>query len=481
MSERTPLLLALVSLVVGLLMPPSTSWGADLVVHGPTAATAQRSRAALQRARLLAGSNAVEALHVSQVPAPFGTAVWIQGGVRSETCAASPRSVEEVEASLTQAIEALDALDDEAAERLFDDARAGFVCLEELVDTHTVWRYHFHRGVMAFNQSDSDAALRHFVHAVLADPDARWDTNYNPDGQQVFLSAREQVLMSGTSRLEIHDPNGAAVEIRLDGEVVTGGGVSVALTAGPHLIQYVTLGGDVVTAEVEVAEDAPAALLSRGGLDTAILAGPGAPGLAADGAAAALAALADSRGAQRVVVVPDGQPETVHTFEGGRFVEPPAPVGADRWRRRPGPRLGIAAGGGFLAQPSPERGSGDTFGALHIGVEIRLVRGLAVDLAGTIGLASFDPQAEALAGQTNVVPLLGFGLRYAFGYAVVRPYVGVRGLVRPNQALSANAGVAAAGGFVVLPHGPLRFQLEVHGGWSGFPHVAMVACVGVGF
>ena len=481
MTRPIPISAALVLLSIALLASPSVATGADLVVHGPASPTDQRARAALHRARLLAGSTSAEALHVSQVPAPAASAVWLVGGVRSEMCTASPRSVEQVEATLTQAIESLDALDDVTSERLFGDARAGFICLQELVDTHTVWRYHFHRGVLAFNQSDGDAALMHFVHAVLADPDARWDTNYNPDGQQVFLSAREQVLMTGASRLEIHDPDAAAVEIRVDGAVVTAGGEQVALIEGPHLIQYITRAGDVVTVEVEVTENAPAALLSRGGLDAAILAGTEASGMAAVGAASALAALAQARGVERVIVAPDSQPERVFTFVGQQFVEPPAPVGADRWRQRPGPHLGIAAGGGFLAQASPERGSVDTLAALHLGVEIRIVRGLSVDLAGTIGFASFKEQAVVLSDRTNVVPLLGFGLRYAFGYAVARPYIGARMLVRPNETRGTGIGGALAGGLVLLPHGPFRLQLEVHGGWSGFPHVALAVAAGLGF
>lgn len=481
MRATNPAFAALALLFVSLLASPSLATAADVVVHGPASPTNQRARSALSRARLLAGATSAEALHVSQVPAPAASAVWLVGGVRSEMCTASPRTMDQVDATLTQAIDSLDALDDEMSERLFDDARAGFICLQELVDTQTVWRYHFHRGVLAFNQSDGESALLHFVHAVMADPDARWDTNYNPDGQQVFLSAREQVLMSGTSRLEIHDPDSAAVEIRVDGDVVTDDGGHLALTAGPHLIQYVTRAGDVVTVEVEVAEDAPAALLSRGGLDAAILAGIDAPGLAAVGAASALAALADARGAERVIVAPDSQPERVFTFVGQQFVEPPAPVGADRWRQRPGPRLGIAVGGGMLAQASPERGSADTFAALHLGVEVRIVRGLAADLAATIGIAPFVDQAAVLADRTNVVPLLGLGLRYAFGYSVVRPYVGVRLMLRPNEALDTGVGGAGAGGLVVLPHGPLRLQLEVQGGWCGFPHVALSAAAGLGF
>ncbi len=456
---------------------------ADLVVHGPASPSDARARAALVRARSFASSSATDAIHVSEVPAPSAAAVWVVGGVRSEACAGRGWTVAEVEAALTQAIDALDALDDDSARGHFDDARAGFVCLSELVDTATVWRYHFHRGVLAFNEGDADGAQRHFVDAVLADSESRWDTNYSPDAQQIFLAAREQVLMSGVSRLEVHDPDGAAVEIRVDGEAVEPGSGQRSLTAGPHLVQYRTRSDTVHSVELEVSAEQPAALLGRGGLDRAILAGDSAPGISLQGAQEALAALAAARGVDRVIVAADTQPDRVHTFvaEQGAFVAPPPAAGADRWRLRPGPRLGLAVGGGLVAQRSDERGSRGTLGAIHLGVEIRLVAGLAVDLAATLGVAPFAAAATSLGDATNVVPLIGAGLRYAFGYRIVRPYIGARAVLRPNEQRPMQVGAAAAGGVVLLPHGPLRIQVELSGGWAGIPHVAATAAAGVAF
>jgi len=475
---RTAILLTLLLSLV-----PLPAFAADLVVHGPASGSDGRARSALARARAFSDSTASDALHVSEVPAPSAAAVWVVGGVRSDVCAGAPWTVEQVEAELTRAVGSLDELDDETARRHFDDARAGFVCLSELVDTATVWRYHFHRGLLAFNVGDTDGAQRHFVDAVLADDGARWDTDYSPEAQQIFLAAREQVLMSGVSRLEIHDPDGAAVEIRVDGEIVDLGVGERALTAGPHLVQYLTRGGKVHSVELEVSADLPAALLGRGGLDAAILAGPGAPGLSLQGALEALGTLAAARGVDRVFVAPDTQPERVHAFYAakGGYVEPPEATGGDRWRKRPGPRLGLAVGGGLLVQRTDERASRDTLGALHIGVEVRIVHGLALDLAATLGLGTFVDEAEVLADATNVVPLVGLGLRYAFGYRVVRPYVGVRALLRPNEHRPLQAGVAAAGGLVALPHGPLRLQIEVSGGWAGLPHLAVIAAAGLAF
>lgn len=466
-----------------LVLAPVPAPAADLVVHGPASPSDARARAALARARSFADSTASDAIHVSEVPAPSAAAVWVVGGVRSEVCAGKAWTVAEVEAELTQAVDDLDALDDESARGHFDDARAGFVCLSELVDTATVWRYHFHRGVLAYNEGDGDGAQRHFVDAVLADPESRWDTNYSPDAQQIFLAAREQVLMSGVSRLEIHDPDGAAVEIRVDGESVETGSGQRSLTAGPHLVQYRTRSGTIHSVELEVSAEQPAALLGRGGLDAAILAGAGAPGMSLVGAQEALTALSAARGVDRVIVAADTQPDRVHTFvaELGAFVVPPPAVGADRWRLRPGPRLGLAVGGGLLAQGSDERGSRGTLGALHIGVEIRIVAGLAVDLAATVGVAPFAEDARSLADGTNVVPLIGAGLRYAFGYRIVRPYIGVRAVLRPNEQRPLQAGAAGAGGLIVLPHGPLRIQVELTGGYAGIPHLAVTAAAGVAF
>ena len=462
-------------------LTPFAALAEELVVHGPASPSSQRTRAAIARVRAFADSTATDAVHVSEVPAPSAAAVWVVGGVRNEICAGASWTVTQVEQEITCAIESLDALDDEAAREHFDDARAGFICLSELVDTATVWRYHFHHGILAFNEGDADGAQRHFVNAVLADPESRWDTDYSPDAQQVFLAAREQVLMSGVSRLEIHDPDGAAVEVRVDGKPFEAGAGQRDLTAGPHLVQYMTRSETVHSVELEVSADLPAALLGRGGLDAAILAGADAPGLSLLGAQEALASLAAARGVDRVLVAPDTQVDRVHTFENGHFVPPAAPVGADRWRLRPGPRIGIAAGGGVLAQGADERGSRNALAALHVGVEIRLVHGLAVDLAATVGLGTFTPDAEALAGATNVVPLVGLGLRYAFGYRIVRPYVGVRAVIRPNEQRPLGAGAALAGGVVVLPHGPLRLQVELSGGWAGLPHLTAAAAAGVAF
>jgi len=470
------------ALAVALMLSPAAH-ASNLVIHGPASTTGARARAAQQRAQLLAGAPATEALHVSQVPAPSATPVWLVGGESSQRCTAAPRTVDQVEDALDQAIEALDALDDATAQGHFDTAHAGFICLDELVDTPTVWRYHFHRGVLDFNKGDRDAAQHHFVQAVLADPAARWDDAYNPDAHQVFLAAREQVLMTGSTHLEIHDPEAAATEVRVDGAVASATGEAIPLIEGSHLLQYVSRAGDVETVEVVVSGERPAALLSRGGLDAAILAGEDATGLRAQGAAEALAALGEARGADRIHVAADSQPERLHTFDvaAGGFVPSPEPVGADRWRRRPGPRVGIAVGGGVLAQPVAQRASRGTFGALHVGVEVRLVRGLALDLAATLGLGSFVDQAAVMEGQTNVVPLLGFGARYAFGYGVVRPYAALRFALRPNEAIGTDVGAVAAGGVVVLPHGPLRVQIEVHGGWAGMPHVAATAGAGIAF
>jgi hypothetical protein len=479
---RTPRIeIGCLALLLALLCVPAQA--ADLVVHGPASPSDARARAALARGRSFAGSTATDAIHVSEVPAPSAAAVWVVGGVRSDVCSGKSWSVAEVEAEVNQAIDALDGLDDETARGHFDDARAGFVCLSELVDTETVWLYHFHRGVLAFNEGDADGAQRHFVDAVLADPESRWDTNYSPDAQQIFLAAREHVLMSGVSRLEIHDPDGAAVEVRVDGETVESGSGQRALTAGPHLVQYRTRSDKVHSVELEVSAEQPAALLGRGGLDSAILAGVLAPGLSLQGAQEALAALAAARGVERVIVAADTQPDRVHTFvaETGAFVIPPPAVGADRWRLRPGPRVGLALGGGVLLQRSDERGSRGTLGAIHLGVEIRIVAGLAVDLAATLGAGSFADDATSLASGTNVVPLIGVGLRYAFGYRIVRPYIGARAVLRPNEQRPLQVGAAAAGGVVVLPHGPLRIQVELSGGWAGIPHFGVTAAAGVAF
>ena len=115
---------------------------------------------------------------------------------------------------------------------------------------------------------------------------------------------------------------------------------------------------------------------------------------------------------------------------------------------------------------------------IHVGLTARLVSGLGVDLALGLGLAPFAAGADAIDGDLNLLLQIGLGPRYTFGYQVVRPFVGARFLLRPNQVGQADLGAAGAGGIVILPYGPLRVQFELAGGWAGAPLLA--ACVGAG-
>ena len=401
-----------------------------ILIYGPEDAgmAEQQQAAALLEASIGAEALPDSAIHILDLPFPSPDPVWIAGDARVVPCTDPAFESEDLPALLDEGIEHIDSLDYEEGKRTLDRAITALPCSSDAVPREVLIDLYYFRGIAAYHLDDRDGARQSFQYALAIDKEKTWDTNYPPEPQQVFLLAKEDAI--GLGRIPIgHDVAGASVgDLGFDGTPIdpTAAGV-LQVIPGMHLVQY-TVDGTPYSRLVEVRKEGPAALVTRAGLTAAVMGGPDASGML-PAARASLRALVQGRNLQRAyVVVLDGE-GSGHVFQYD-----------ETYTALQAPTIAPATGGGSSTTASVRRPAGEySPGGLSLGLggfgyahrtayasfglrgHVKLYRGLELDAGGGVNVKRYAREGGNWAA---VLPFVRLGVRYRFGQAAFRPYVG---------------------------------------------------------
>ncbi len=409
---------------------PAAAASDGILIYGPEDAGMEEQQQAAALLKASIGDDAVpnSAIHILDLPFPSPDPIWIAGDARVVPCTDPAFESEDLAALLEEGVEHIDALDYEDGKRTLDHAITALPCASNPVPREVLIDLYYFRGIAGFHMGDRDGAQQSFEYALAIDKEKTWDTNYPPEPQQVFLLAKEDAI--GLGRMAVgHDVAGADIgEFSFDGNSLDPAAAGVIqVIPGMHLVQY-TVGDTPYSRLVEVRKDGPAALVTRAGLTSAVMGGPGATGML-PAARASLRALVQGRNLQRAyVVVLDGASggkvflydETytavqttaavvVPTSGGGATGSRPAPTG----EYSPG---GVSLGLGGFAYA--HRAAYASFGLRG---HVKLYRGLELDAGGGANVKRYQRDGSSWAA---VLPYVRLGVRYRFGQAAFRPYVG---------------------------------------------------------
>ncbi len=442
--------------------PRAGATGANaILIYGPESATLETQ----VKARNLLGSTVApedmpaSTIHILDLPFPSPDPVWIAGDARVVPCTDPAAEETDLAALLAEAVDHIDALDYEAGKRVLDRAITVLPCASQPVDRTVLIDLFYFRGIAAFHMGDRDGARQSFRHALAIDRHKTWDTNYPPEPQQVFLLAKEDTVE--LDRVDIgHDIRDADISsFTFDGVQYPADSPGLLqVLPGMHLVQY-RAGDAAYSRLVEVRVDGATALVTRRGLTAAVMSGPSSQGVL-PAARASLRALVQGRNLDRAYVVILGdddhgrlyQYDESYTTVAADVVYTPPAASSDGAATDEGSAGEDAAveGDGTADAPradvSPdavvarEGGAYDTRGGITLGVagicrahdatyacfslrgQVRLVRGLELDIGVGLNLTRYEDAARDL---TVVMPTLRPGLRYRFGAARFRPYVGL--------------------------------------------------------
>lgn len=488
-------------------LAPAQAATESILVYGPAEAGMEE----LQQASALLQTNMgvddvpSSTVHILDLPFPSPDPVWIAGDARVVPCTDPALEEADLASLLAQAVENIDALNYEAGKRVLDQAIIALPCSQQQVDRQVLIDIYYFRGIASFNMGDRDGAKQSFYYSLAIDKDKKWDTNYPPDPQQVFLLAKDDAM--SLDRVEIgYDVRGSGTtRFALDGVAHDVGQVGMQrVIPGMHVVQYVT-DGTAYSRLVEVRQDGPAALVTRQGLTASVAGGPETVGML-PAARSSLRSLVQSRNLKRayIVILGDDGKGNIYRYDetfttmalgaSGGGGDPETPIASDKKPKGGGTRIPLETGDspvGITVHPAGfAYAHWDGYFSLSLRGHIRLYKGIEVDLGGGIGLAEWWDEAEDTGGLV-VLPHFRAGVRYRFGHKVVRPYVGGTFLLNIWANSWMENGVLVEEGTVASPGGGVFGGVEIHltktlylgadilAGWAYSPWI--MGQFGVGF
>ena len=274
---------------------------------------------------------ATRVVRLDEIPFPEEHPLWVLGGEQDKLCGvgvASPRWAEVIDAGRLQ----LDTLETAAAKTTFDEALDNLACADSIVEREILGALYMLRGLAQFYEGGEASARQDFKRAVTVNPGIEWDDSYPPEPMQVYLKAREDIYLQGRGRVEAVFLPGEVLQVVVDGQSVAAGqpgGLDV--NPGYHLLQYMMPDQTLVSRVTFIEGGVTRLLVSRAGLENAILVGGSQPDNAPV-ARALLQELASDWVADRIYVADasDGLEDTAYVYrfsrEGARFEKLQAPV-----------------------------------------------------------------------------------------------------------------------------------------------------------
>ena len=185
-------------------------------------------------AQVLAGAGDVELRSFAEV-VPLGEPRLEGRGVLL-ACEGEPTHRYQVETALSAAEAHLAYVKWDDAKASLEQAESAMLCLSEPIDAATAARVHYLFGVTAGFLGDEVEARSSFARAHLLQPGLVWDSQFPPDGQELFeeegLSVAERPLVE---LLVVPEPREARLTV--DGRRIYTAGRRLELRAGTHIIQ----------------------------------------------------------------------------------------------------------------------------------------------------------------------------------------------------------------------------------------------------
>lgn len=170
--------------------------------------------------------------------------VWVLGA-RQQGCSGPPMSTEDFSALLNEASDAVDMLEFGEAHSKLGEAQQAMPCLSAPADPEALYQIWFLAGLSAFHEGKEAEASAAFASAAVLDPTRKWNPDYAPAAQGLFLDALQGALARKAPPLG-RDSSLVGV-LLVDGRPHDGTG---ELLVGRHLVQLKTeegIGGALVT------------------------------------------------------------------------------------------------------------------------------------------------------------------------------------------------------------------------------------------
>jgi len=402
---------------------------------------------------------------------------------------------------------ALDDLDSDKALSLFQLAEKRVPCQDTFLARETFHAIFFYGGVAAFFSGQTEEASRLFRQSATINPNHDWSPSYGPEPQSTFLSAVQDVIARPQVRVYGDMRGTNYLETRLDGtQLDRTRAFEATVHPGLHLIQAVDEDGSWSTFVRQLDEGGSITFFSAQGAERMVLQGP--ESVLADFSGTRLSKRARDERLDEIYVVTI---DPAHRNEPRVFSWIASTQEWIRLERRATPASGLAATTPDAnSLPAPELGAepapppelspeekrkaallrsadyrtSTTFGFKYtsiflckqseltggrcpdgrerqnnylggvVGVDIRLIKGLNIDLR--FG-ASFTDQRQG----GTLLPEFGAGIRYRFLTGTLQPFVGGQGLMlvgtqRPNS--NSNDEVAVYGG--IITYGGLDIEFD---------------------
>ena len=170
--------------------------------------------------------------------------VWVLGA-QQQGCTGSPVTSEAFAELLSQASDAVDMLEFGPAHAKLTEAQQAMPCLSAPADPEALYQIWFLAGLSAFHEGKEDEARAAFGSAAVLDPPRKWNPDYAPAAQGLFLDALQGALARKAPPLG-RDAS-LVGDLLVDGRPYDGTG---ELLVGRHLVQLATeagVGGALVT------------------------------------------------------------------------------------------------------------------------------------------------------------------------------------------------------------------------------------------
>jgi len=249
------------------------------LVFGPLGTDVRRLQAQALLMSRLGGERGIPArvVGVGEIPIPMQDPLWVLGG-ESDTLCSSGEESPDWAAAIDTAREQLDGLETEAAQTTLDDALGRLACSDTVVEREILGTLYMMRGLARFYEERAEAARQDFRRAVTVNPSIEWDPAYPPEPQQVYLKAREDIYLPGRGRVEAVFLSGEVLQVVVDGQSVAAGEPGgIEVHPGFHLLQYLMPDQTLMSRVTYVEGGETRLLVSRAGMERAILVGGSQP------------------------------------------------------------------------------------------------------------------------------------------------------------------------------------------------------------
>jgi len=440
-----------------------------MLIFGPGSDDATRAEAEKLRMRMERGR--VPPRHVVSASELFeetgDEALRAYGDILVDTCAGEPAPPDVVLERIDQGMAQFAEMEYPAAITSFEEAEAMLPCLTGFLPEGKLGDLTFFHGLAAFYVDGPAAAREVFARTLSADPSRPWDDRFPPPPQQAFLDASKEILHSPPTPLLLRDPTGTVQEVRIDTTIWDGfPDTPRELVPGTHLVQWRDVNGAVHSLQLKLVPGGQLVLLTGAGFLHAVLDGGRDPDLGRV-VAPRLRQVALDHGAEQVIVVRTGEDSQVSLFDPATAEFQLTEKERSRSRTEEeralwGPRGGLSIGGGFTTLVAPRDEWDFQYGTVIAVGEFRIIAGLYMDVAISLGIR----RGEVDRYSAVLLPMSRIGVKYAFKFSVIRPYIGIVG----QTTVYSETDVALGGGGIVglaldLPRRPeLRLGIEVYGG-----------------